>query len=332
MPDGLKMDELGTILRETREARSLSLEEVAQVTRIRVRYLEALEEGRYDVLPTPVHVRGFLRNYAQYLKLDPEPLISRYNASRRMVQDIPLAKQIRPELEKTPPQPPETLDDELHPDPVFFRPLGSSLRTPAWLSGEIVIAGFAALVLLAFIVWAVGRFVVPAFSGDEAAETPAAVEITVTRPAFTPVAVASPTQAAATVIALPTTPPIFTNIQLEITVLERAWLKIEVDGEIVQEGMTQPGDLFSFDGTELVKLSTGNAGGLEVTLNGQKLGSLGGRNEVVEKIWSLTGELQPTPAPTAAPTQPPPSPTEPLPTDEATGEAPAETPEPAPTP
>jgi cytoskeletal protein RodZ len=126
------MDELGTILQETREARNLTLEDVAQVTRIRVRYLEALEEGRYDVLPTPVHVRGFLRNYAIFLNLDPEPLIARYNSSRKVVRDIPVSKQVRPELGRAAPQPPETLDDELQPEPVFFRPLGSNLQTPAW--------------------------------------------------------------------------------------------------------------------------------------------------------------------------------------------------------
>ena len=54
-----------------------------------------------------------------FLNLDPEPLISRYNASRRMVEDIPLDKQVRPELDKVPAPPPETLEDELEADPVF---------------------------------------------------------------------------------------------------------------------------------------------------------------------------------------------------------------------
>ncbi|HUM69912.1 MAG TPA: helix-turn-helix domain-containing protein [Chloroflexota bacterium] len=72
------MDELGHILREARETKGLTLQEVQAETRISSRYLEALENGDYDRLPTPVHVRGFLRNYARFLGLDPQPLLDRY--------------------------------------------------------------------------------------------------------------------------------------------------------------------------------------------------------------------------------------------------------------
>ncbi|MDX1399581.1 MAG: helix-turn-helix domain-containing protein, partial [Oceanospirillum sp.] len=72
------MEELGHILREARETKGLTLQEVQQETRINTRYLEALENGNYESLPTPVHVRGFLRNYARFLGLDPQPLLDRY--------------------------------------------------------------------------------------------------------------------------------------------------------------------------------------------------------------------------------------------------------------
>ncbi len=72
------MDELGHILREARENKGLTLEEAQESTRINARYLNALETGQYDQLPTPVHVRGFLRNYARFLGLDPAPLLERY--------------------------------------------------------------------------------------------------------------------------------------------------------------------------------------------------------------------------------------------------------------
>jgi len=295
------MDELGTILQEARTARELTLEDVAQVTRIRVRYLEALEEGRYDVLPTPVHVRGFLRNYAQYLNLDPEPLIARYNASRRMVQDIPLEKQVRPELGKAPPPPPETLDEELESGPVFFRPLGSNLQAPGWLSGEMLVGALGIILLLVFLYFIGGRFIIPALTEARAFETPVVEDETAVVPVETTrVAIASPTRAVGPTQEA-TRPPILSIIQLEITVVERSWLKVEVDGETVQEGMAAVGDLFAWDGLELVKLSTGNGAGLDVTLNGQPLGQLGGRGEVVDKIWTLSGEIEPTPMPTLAP-------------------------------
>jgi cytoskeleton protein RodZ len=67
--------EIGSTLRDARTARGLSIEQVAQDTRISARFLEALESERFDSLPAPVYVRGFLRSYATYLRLDPAPLL-----------------------------------------------------------------------------------------------------------------------------------------------------------------------------------------------------------------------------------------------------------------
>ena len=64
------MGQLGDLLRGTREAKGLSLEQVEQDTRIRRKLLEALEQEAYEELPAPVFVKGFLRNYAMLLGLD----------------------------------------------------------------------------------------------------------------------------------------------------------------------------------------------------------------------------------------------------------------------
>ena len=70
---------IGKQLRQARESRSLSLEQVAQATHIRVRYLQALEAEQFDLLPSTAQVRGFLRAYAAHLKLDPAPLLAALN-------------------------------------------------------------------------------------------------------------------------------------------------------------------------------------------------------------------------------------------------------------
>ena len=74
--------ELGRLLRETREEKRVSLEAVEQHTRIRTKYLLALEEAEYDKLPTPGHIHGFLRNYALYLGLDMEEVETLYARDR----------------------------------------------------------------------------------------------------------------------------------------------------------------------------------------------------------------------------------------------------------
>lgn len=68
----------GTWLRQQRELREVSLREVADVTKISLRYLEALEQDRFDVLPAPVFAKGFLRQYATYVGLNPDDVVNSY--------------------------------------------------------------------------------------------------------------------------------------------------------------------------------------------------------------------------------------------------------------
>ncbi|THF61826.1 helix-turn-helix domain-containing protein [Pseudothauera nasutitermitis] len=65
----------GEILRCAREARGLTVANVAQMLKLGVRQIEAMEAGRFDLLPGPAFVRGFVRNYARLLGIDAEPLV-----------------------------------------------------------------------------------------------------------------------------------------------------------------------------------------------------------------------------------------------------------------
>jgi cytoskeleton protein RodZ len=66
----------GDGLRRTREAQGLSISEVAHALKLNPRQIEALESGRFDLLPGFAFTRGFLRNYARLLKIDPAPLLA----------------------------------------------------------------------------------------------------------------------------------------------------------------------------------------------------------------------------------------------------------------
>jgi cytoskeletal protein RodZ len=75
------MFEIGATLREARERRQLTWEQVEADTKIRAKYLRALEEEEFDSLPSGTYVRGFLRAYASYLGLDGRLFVDEY-ASR----------------------------------------------------------------------------------------------------------------------------------------------------------------------------------------------------------------------------------------------------------
>jgi cytoskeletal protein RodZ len=78
----------GTWLRRQRELREISLREIADVTKISIRYLEALEQDRFDVLPAPVFAKGFLREYARYVGLDPDEVVNSYLTAQEDVEPV----------------------------------------------------------------------------------------------------------------------------------------------------------------------------------------------------------------------------------------------------
>jgi cytoskeleton protein RodZ len=77
------MTDFGQRIRRERESRGVSLREMSEATKIAKRYLEALERNDFDALPGGVFVRGYIRNYAEHLGLDPEPLLEEYQRERR---------------------------------------------------------------------------------------------------------------------------------------------------------------------------------------------------------------------------------------------------------
>ena len=81
------MARLGEILRARREKKGITLDQAAADTRIREKFLTALEDGDVQSLPGAVYTRGFLRNYAAYLDLDEEELVLLYHQERGLVSE-----------------------------------------------------------------------------------------------------------------------------------------------------------------------------------------------------------------------------------------------------
>ncbi|MDY7040021.1 MAG: DUF4115 domain-containing protein [Chloroflexota bacterium] len=270
------MGELGQWLRETRESKRLSLEQVEEAIRIRLKFLQALEEGSYATLPTPVHVRGFLRNYAQYLDLDVEEVLALYED--------------------------ETSQEEKPPEPGLFNPADIALSTTTWLRLDRV---FAVLIILAIVLvgaWAARTYLLPQWSFTlpwQAAPTPTSVAGATDSPPLTispttlPTHTPSPTPTTAPTLTRGPT-PVVTQVTLEVEIVERAWLLIEVDGVKAHEGIIEAGDTRSWQGRRSIYLRCGNAGGVEATVNGESWGALGERGEVVELYWGPQGQTTPT--------------------------------------
>jgi hypothetical protein len=134
--------QIGTSLREARLRQGLDLLDAETAVKIRSKYLQALEEEQFDVLPAPTYVKGFLRNYAEYLGLDGQLYVDEYNS--RYVQG----------------------DDEL--TPRLSRRSASAARAQRRAeSGALVLAlvGIVAAAGLVFLAWR--------WAGEDPARVPA---------------------------------------------------------------------------------------------------------------------------------------------------------------
>ena len=92
------MESVGQYLRQQREAKAMSIEEVARATRVPMSSVERLESDQFDELPGEVFVRGFMKSYARAVGLDPDDVLARYTASRRVawVTPLPISSPTRP--------------------------------------------------------------------------------------------------------------------------------------------------------------------------------------------------------------------------------------------
>lgn len=80
---------LGALLRATREERHISLKEVETATSIRINYLEAIEEGHFGKLISPIYAHGFIKKYAAFLEMDGEGLMREYPSVLKILTERP---------------------------------------------------------------------------------------------------------------------------------------------------------------------------------------------------------------------------------------------------
>jgi len=89
---------VGEALQLARERKGVDLFRAERDTKIRLRYLSALEDGAYDDLPSPVYTKGFLRNYAIYLGLDPEDLLERWRDEMESIRSADRVAVVAPPM------------------------------------------------------------------------------------------------------------------------------------------------------------------------------------------------------------------------------------------
>lgn len=307
--------EIGAQLQRQRELLGLSLADVERHTHLRVFYLRALESGRLQDLPSSVQGRGMLKNYAEFLGLDPEPVLLRFADAlqTRLSERQPLRPQTSPAVRPRRP----------------FRALLTGFP------GDFLLGGFVLLLLAGFVIWGAIRISALRSAAAPLPTIPSVADELLTSaetqslPAEALISTPSPVAAADSNTSTPppgtpqfvdteqaepgsdeeTPPPADATklVNVSLAVRQRAWVRVTVDGEIEFEGRMLPGSAHTFSGDQEVSVLTGNGAALQVFFNDQDLGTMGIYGEVVDRVFTPEGLVLPTPTitptPTAAPTE-----------------------------
>jgi cytoskeleton protein RodZ len=263
---------LGAYLRRGREQSGLSMEAVSTGSRIVPRLVEALEADRQDLLPAPVYVRGFIRAYCEQIGADTEEALRLYD-------------------EQTAPPPPLTVHPSTPEAPKV--PPERRWGRVAALSAVGVVLGVAAFALLG------RRHPDAVASRENGAVATAGSRPAPTSPPPTPVAppVAAPAPAPApppaTALAAPVSgAPKPADRVLVMRATDTTWVRVQPDGGPVTEETLSPGAVREWRSAGRFRVTLGNAGGVELELDGRALPALGSTGQVV-KDATIPREFQP---------------------------------------
>jgi cytoskeleton protein RodZ len=238
---------IGDLLRTERENRGLTLLDAENDTKIRVKYLNALEAENFAEIPGEVYLLGFLRNYARYLELDADELVGIYRGSRKKQSRENKPAEGEPAAQAKPAPSADRLFKELR------------SRAASLINFRYLIYGVAAIIVVVSLVLGIN-----ALSHKQAAKPHV-------------------TQTAPKKISQKTTPPKVDKLDLKVTAQQICWVEVNVDGVVVISRNLKPGETLQWQGKNTILLSLGNAGGATVTYNGKQQPPLGGYGVVITK-------------------------------------------------
>ena len=231
------MKEIGDILRRTREEKGISIKDIQEVTKIRLRYLEAIDEGDFEAIPGEVYRKGFIVNYANAVGLDGQSVLQKYNDLRAAQEEQARQEQLLAEQDENA-SPKSNLNND-------------------WLKGVYLgVAGALAIVLL------ISFFLLPSFHKLRSEESvkPVAIEEAYETTDFNQ-----------TLFPAPITITAEFKQRVWVQVIADGEYIFMRDGRTFEP--SEPVQVWTAQ--QEMEIKMGNPAGVELTFNGKRLGPLG---------------------------------------------------------
>jgi len=299
---------IGDTLREARERQNLSIKDIEKGTSIRALYIESIEKGEFDKLPGNAYTKGFIRNYANFLKLDADACVRQYNEENNPEEVA--AKEAAKRAEEAAEAEQQAAYEKREAEKSRSRSgiFGSSHRSestkperaaaPRQEAPRVSISDFESRVesshhrqtllmgIIAVLVIAAGAYFLFGSDDETASKQP---QTKVTTQAKTTTSSSSQQQQQQQAAAKPVEEKKqYTDVQVSAKFSERCWVSVKADGKTIFEGTIDEGTSKDWKAEKELKITAGNAGAVELTYNGENKGILGGEGEVVEKTYALS--------------------------------------------
>jgi len=246
------MEKIGESLRQAREAKNISIEDIVNETKIRSRYIEALEAEEWDIFPGQVYLKAFLKSYCHVLGIDEKPYLEALSKTVKTESEV---AQVVPQKLEVPGRP--------------KRKLG------------IVLGALAIILLIAF------QYVYQNYLNQP---MPVAKEPTVQTPAAGEPQNENPANSNEEEPPADNPPEIAapTSITLRLVAINgRCWVRVKDGDRLVYEGTMNEGEEKVFTDLTMVSMIFGNSGGIRYYLNDQDYGIPGKIGQPVTKIYAL---------------------------------------------
>ena len=283
--------EIGIELRQRRELLSLHLEEVERNTHVKAHYLDALEKGEIDKLPSTVQTRGMLSNYATFLDLDVDALLLRF------------ADALQARHRERNPQKPARKPGQ----PIV--PVIPSMRS--FIAGDMIFGIGIAILLVGFSIWGVSRILTIQSQQEIRPTAPSISDVLLASPdssqfTATPELLPAQIPGEATVTIVIPTQNLDVNVQVNLVAVERTYMRVTVDGEEVFNGRVVPGTAYPYQASTQIEVLVGSGAAIRTVYNGRDLGLMGTFGQVVNNIYLSEEIITPTalPSPTVTSTVP----------------------------
>ena len=248
----------GEELKKLRLDKQVSLMDISFSTRINIKFLEAIEAGKFSVLPQ-TYVRAFLREYGEAIGIGDEEILRKYDAFRDP-QTSPAPRETSPTPRPTPTPAGRTSEPKEH-------------KISLSLKKNIIFAG----VLLAAVAFVLILRFPTAKNPDPTQEIPFDAVVKESE-----ASTFKPDTLVSVVIPPPVTQP--DSLRLEMATMDSVWISILVDGKKTLEYLFPPNRKRTFSAKDKFSITMGNAGGASFKLNGKELGPLGKRGAVIRNV------------------------------------------------